>query len=79
MTAPSADSLGIFPFDPPQRQQGGRRRAIAVLQDFLTQRSTQYRGGISSPLSAPTACSRLSPYLAMGCLSLRDMVRASGH
>jgi deoxyribodipyrimidine photo-lyase len=35
-----------------------------VLHDFLGERSQQYRGGISSPLSAPTACSRLSPYLA---------------
>lgn len=77
ITPPTADSLGIFAFDPPQRQQGGRRRAIAVLQDFLTQRSAQYRGGISSPLSAPTACSRLSPYLAMGCLSLREIVQAT--
>lgn len=32
---------------------------------------------ISSPLSAPTACSRLSPYLAFGCLSLREIVHAA--
>lgn len=74
---PASEALAVFPFDPPARQRGGRRRAITVLQDFIEQRSAQYRGGISSPLSAPTACSRLSPYLAMGCLSLREIVQAT--
>ncbi|MBY0240433.1 MAG: deoxyribodipyrimidine photo-lyase [Burkholderiaceae bacterium] len=74
---PSAAALGVFPFDPPARQCGGRRRAIVVLRSFIEQRSTDYRGGISSPLSAPTACSRLSPYLATGCLSLREVLQAT--
>jgi deoxyribodipyrimidine photo-lyase len=34
-----------------------------------------YRGGISSPLSAPDACSRLSAYLAYGCVSMREVVQ----
>jgi len=63
--------------DPPQRQRGGRTEASQVLQEFLGERSAGYRGGISSPLSAPTACSRLSPYLAHGCLSLREVVQAT--
>jgi len=48
-----------------------------VLHDFLHDRCGQYRGGISSPLSAPTACSRLSPYLAHGCLGAREVVQAT--
>ena len=52
-------------------------RALAVLQYFLETRCAHYRGGISSPLSAPDACSRLSPYLAWGCLSLREVVQAT--
>lgn len=48
-----------------------------MLSDFLIDRCGQYRGGISSPLSAPTACSRLSPYLALGCLSMREVVQAT--
>ena len=56
---------------------GGRRLGLEVLQDFLNDRSAQYRGGISSPLSAPTACSRLSPYLAFGCVSLREVVQST--
>ena len=63
--------------DPPARQRGGRTRALAVLQNFLDTRCAHYRGGISSPLSAPDACSRLSPYLAWGCLSLREVVQAT--
>jgi deoxyribodipyrimidine photo-lyase len=56
---------------------GGRANGLAVLADFLEARSGQYRGGISSPLSAPSACSRLSPYLAYGCLGLREVVQAT--
>jgi len=63
--------------DPPQRQKGGRKNGLAVLDSFLADRSSQYRGGISSPLSAPTACSRISPYLTYGCLSLREIVQAT--
>ena len=74
---PSAAELGLDPFEPPQRQRGGRGRAEAVLHDFLHARSGRYRGGISSPLSAPDACSRLSPYLAHGCLSMREVVQAT--
>lgn len=69
--------LGMDPLDPPQRQQGGRKNGLAVLDSFLSDRSSQYRGGISSPLSAPTACSRVSPYLTYGCLSLREIVQAT--
>ncbi|MEX1165758.1 MAG: FAD-binding domain-containing protein [Hydrogenophaga sp.] len=75
--APGADMLGLLDPDPPQRQRGGRSAGLAVLHEFLNERSASYRGGISSPLSAPTACSRLSPYLAHGCLSLREVVQAT--
>lgn len=74
---PTASQLGLAPDEPPVRQRGGRRNALAVLDDFLLDRCGQYRGGISSPLSAPTACSRLSPYLAHGCLSIREVVQAT--
>ena len=73
----NAAQLGLTDREPPQRQRGGRERAAQVLQEFLSERSQRYRGSISSPLSAPTACSRLSPYLAYGCLSLREVVQAT--
>lgn len=74
---PSPASLGLGPHQPPARQQGGRRAGLQVLTDFLAERCGDYRGGISSPLSAPSACSRLSPYLAWGCLGLREVVQAT--
>jgi deoxyribodipyrimidine photo-lyase len=63
--------------NPPLRQRGGRPLALATLHSFLNARSLGYRGGISSPLSAPDACSRLSAYLAWGCISMREVVQAT--
>ncbi|MFZ9154423.1 MAG: deoxyribodipyrimidine photo-lyase/cryptochrome family protein [Polynucleobacter sp.] len=60
--------------DPPRRQRGGRSLALKTLDNFLTHRSQRYRGGISSPVTAPQACSRISTYLAYGCLSMREVV-----
>lgn len=60
--------------NPPQRQLGGRTRALQTLHSFLHARSIGYRGGMSSPVSAPDACSRLSTYLAYGCISIREVV-----
>jgi deoxyribodipyrimidine photo-lyase len=77
VTLPDARDLGLDPWEPPQRQRGGRTLATATLQSFLQQRAARYRGGISSPLTAPDACSRLSPYLAYGVLSLREVVQAT--
>ena len=76
---PSPTKLGLTLDAPKQHQIGGRKLGLEVLQDFLNDRSAQYRGGISSPLSAPTACSRLSPYLAFGCVSLREVVQSTYH
>ncbi len=61
--------------NPPLRQRGGRALALATLHSFLNARSLGYRGGISSPLSATDACSRLSAYLAWGCISMREVVQ----
>ena len=61
--------------DPPLRQRGGRTLALKTLHSFLNARSIGYRGGISSPVSAPDACSRLSAYLAFGCISMREVVQ----
>jgi deoxyribodipyrimidine photo-lyase len=71
---PSDDALGLPAWCPAQRQLGGRARAVQVLHSFVADRAVAYRGGISSPLSAPDACSRLSPYLSWGCVSVREVV-----
>lgn len=74
---PTHEELGL----PPDRrsaaiQRGGERVAWQVLHSFLEDRGVAYRGGISSPLTAESACSRLSPYLAWGNLSTRQTLRA---
>jgi deoxyribodipyrimidine photo-lyase len=63
--------------NPAQRQRGGRSWALDTLHSFLNARALGYRGGISSPLSSPDACSRLSAYLAWGCISLREVVQST--
>jgi len=61
----------------PGRQRGGRSEALRLLSSFFHERSATYVGGISSPLKATSACSRLSPYLSLGCLSMREVVQAT--
>jgi deoxyribodipyrimidine photo-lyase len=65
------------PADTKDRQPGGERAARDLLEDFLHERGHRYAGGISSPVSAATSCSRLSPHLAFGTLSLRQVWQAS--
>jgi deoxyribodipyrimidine photo-lyase len=65
------------PADVTDRQPGGLVAAEATLSSFLTTRGRAYAGGISSPVSAATACSRLSPHLAFGSLSLRQVWQAT--
>jgi deoxyribodipyrimidine photo-lyase len=61
----------------PGRQRGGLEAGRETLESFLDERGEGYRGGISSPLSAASACSRLSPHIAYGTLSLRAIVQAT--
>ncbi len=67
--------INILQHNPPLRQRGGRVLGVETLHSFLQERSYHYRGGISSPLIAPQACSRLSAYLAYGCISMREVVQ----
>ena len=81
--AGNADALvelaaGIVPDDPvAQRQPGGRAAAEATLRGFLDERGHAYHRSMSSPLSAERSCSRLSPHLAWGTLSMREVVQTT--
>jgi len=59
----------------PERQAGGRRAGEALLASFLMERGQDYRRGMSSPLTGEWGCSRLSPHIAYGSLSLREIVQ----
>ncbi len=61
----------------PQRQSGGRTQALSILDSFLVERALGYRKGMSSPLTGEEKCSRLSPFLALGAVSMREVYQAS--
>lgn len=56
----------------PARQKGGRREAISLLKSFLSERGRHYRKAMSNPAEGADACSRLSPHLAFGTISMRE-------
>ena len=56
-------------------QRGGRSEAVALFSSFIGERGRNYSSGMSSPLSAATSCSRLSPHFAFGTLSIREVVQ----
>jgi deoxyribodipyrimidine photo-lyase len=74
---PSAPDLGLAPDGCAARQRGGRGEAERMLGSFLTERGRDYRRAMSSPVEGEQACSRLSPHLAMGTLSVREAAQAA--
>ena len=54
-------------------QTGGEKNAWHVLEDFFNERGQDYHRHISSPSLSREACTRMSPYLAWGNISLRQM------
>lgn len=65
--------LKVYPesFQPPGEKQGWK-----YLRSFLETRGKNYSKHISKPLQSRTSCSRLSPYLAWGNLSIRQVYQA---
>lgn len=57
----------------PLMQRGGETRAHRLLQSFFSTRGKNYMYNISSPSKSRESCSRLSPYLAWGNISLREV------
>ncbi len=58
------------------RIRGGRNQGLLRLNEFLKYKIDSYQYSLSSPLKAFEGCSRLSPYLTWGCLSIREVVQA---
>ena len=69
---PCASELGLTADSCIARQTGGRQAGLVALESFLYQRGRDYRRAMSSPLDGAEACSRVSPYLAFGALSMRE-------
>ena len=56
-------------------QSGGENNALELLDSFIKERHFDYSKKISSPLTAEKSCSRLSPHLAYGTVSLKRIVQ----
>ena len=54
----------------------GKHRIVAK---FLRTRGHRYQSEMSSPVTAFNSCSRLSPHLAWGTMSIREAYRVATH
>ncbi|NJN34310.1 MAG: hypothetical protein HC817_08715 [Saprospiraceae bacterium] len=61
----------------PKFQPGGETNAWKYLRSFLEKRGRYYMANISKPEAGRFHCGRISPYLAWGCLSSRQVYQFS--
>ena len=73
---PTLARLGFAPHGK-TLQSAGEKAARRTLKSFLQVRGYDYRKALSSPLTAEEGCSRLSPHLAFGTISLRTVHQAT--
>ena len=57
-------------------QPGGEKFARKYLKSFIEERGFNYNRFISKPLESRTSCGRLSPYLAWGNISVREVYQS---
>ncbi|MGF1545418.1 MAG: FAD-binding domain-containing protein [Parvularculaceae bacterium] len=74
---PDARALGLSDDPCPDRQPGGRDAGLYCLRTFLDERGEPYRRAMSAPEPGARHCSRLSPYLAFGAVSMRETAQAT--
>ena len=72
---PSAKSLGLQGAERVTQLQGGESDGLRILESFTMGRGSRYHREMSSPNTAFDSCSRLSPYLTWGCISMRTIVQ----
>ncbi len=73
---PSSKSLNLKVDKYTNQIRGGRKQGLNRLNEFLKHKLDNYQYSLSSPSKAFNGCSRLSPYLTWGCLSIREVVQA---
>ena len=69
---PEASQLNLSAGQPISSQSATRSAAIDTLNSFLNSRGQNYTFEMSSPVTAEESCSRISPYLAFGQISVRE-------
>jgi deoxyribodipyrimidine photo-lyase len=60
-------------------QKGGTSTALKYMHTFFNDRGKNYTAHISKPLLSRRSCSRLSPYLSWGNLSVRQVWKEATH
>lgn len=58
---------------PSSFQKPGEMEANKILESFLEGRGLGYAKNISKPFQSQNSCSRLSPYIAWGCISIQQI------
>ncbi len=58
-------------------QKWWESEGLKILEKFLETRSAKYMYNISKPFESQSWCSRLSPYITYGCLSIKMIVQAT--
>ena len=71
------EDLNIRPRNLTEKLEPGEEQATKILNDFLYKRGRNYRFEMSSPLTANQSCSRLSPYISTGCISIRKIINVT--
>ena len=69
---PEASHLNLSTQQACSTQIATRLEAINTLNSFLHSRGQNYTFEMSSPITAENSCSRISPYLAFGQISVRE-------
>ncbi len=70
---PTASQLKLDGSVSEDMQTGGRTNALKTMNSFFEGRGQKYSKEMSSPVSAYNSCSRISPYIAFGCISIREI------
>ena len=70
---PTMEELGLTTRQLIDRPIPGEAAAINTLKSFLEERGRGYRKGMSSPITGEIMCSRISPYLSAGCLTIKQV------
>lgn len=58
-------------------QKGGTTTGLKYMRSFFMERYPNYMFHISKPLKSRTGCSRLSPYIAWGNLSIKQVINVA--
>lgn len=71
------EALGMVGHARPGQAPGGEDEGWNVMRSFLRERGVDYRAAMASPRTAWEGCSRVSPHLAWGTLSMRQVHQAT--